>query len=116
MNQQKRRLSTTIAVLVALAPIYLRAADSAMGTDFVVDRDNAPVLTEDYSPLVGDDFPDRVFCGDTHLHSSYSYDAGLVGNTLGPGEDRRPCARHPPQRQPLEWGDVRNGDPVRKSN
>jgi hypothetical protein len=81
--------TAVIAVLVASAPDPLRAADSAMGTDFAVDRDNAPVLRESYSPFVGDDHPDRVFWGDSHLHASYSYDAGLVGNTLGPNEAYR---------------------------
>ena len=31
-------------------------------------------------------FPDRVFWGDTHVHSSYSTDAGMIGNVLGPEE------------------------------
>jgi hypothetical protein len=26
----------------------------------------------------------RVYWGDTHLHTSYSADAGMIGNTLGP--------------------------------
>jgi len=78
--------AAAVAVLVALASYQLRAADSAMGTDFVVDRDNAPVHARNYSPFVGDDYPDRVFWGDSHLHTSYSYDAGLVGNNLGPDE------------------------------
>jgi len=47
------------------------------------------VLARNYSPFVGDDYPDRVFWGDTHLHTSYSYDAGLVGNNLGPDEAYR---------------------------
>ena len=39
-----------------------------------------------YSPYPDENFPNRVFFGDTHLHSSYSSDAGMLGNTLGPEE------------------------------
>ena len=48
-----------------------------------------PVLKEAYSPFVGDDYPNRVFWGDTHLHTSYSTDAGMIGNVLGPDEAYR---------------------------
>jgi len=85
MNKDKQLLAA-IAVLMALVPTQLPAADTATGPDFAINRDNTPVLEKNYSPFVGDDYPDRVFWGDTHLHTSYSYDAGLVGNTLGPGE------------------------------
>lgn len=37
-----------------------------------------------YSPYAGRDYPTRVFWGDTHLHTSYSFDAGSFGNRLGP--------------------------------
>ena len=33
--------------------------------------------------------PNRVYFGDTHLHTSFSTDAGFVGNTLGPEEAYR---------------------------
>jgi hypothetical protein len=36
-----------------------------------------------YSPYADRDFPDRVFWGDTHLHTRLSADAGLFGNVLG---------------------------------
>jgi Protein of unknown function (DUF3604) len=36
-----------------------------------------------YSPYADRDFPDRVFWGDTHLHTRLSADAGLFGNILG---------------------------------
>ena len=36
-----------------------------------------------YSPYAARDFPDRVFWGDTHLHTRLSADAGLFGNRLG---------------------------------
>jgi len=44
---------------------------------------------KEYSPYVNRDFPKNVFWGDSHLHTSYSWDAGLVGNTLGPDEAYR---------------------------
>ena len=39
-----------------------------------------------YSPYIGEDVPQRVFWGDTHLHSSLSTDAFVFGVTLGPGD------------------------------
>ncbi len=42
-----------------------------------------------YSPYPGQDFPNQVFFGDTHLHTAYSADAGMIGNTLGPDEAYR---------------------------
>ena len=43
-----------------------------------------------YSPYVNRSFPQRVFWGDTHLHTSYSVDAGFLGNTnVGPEEAYR---------------------------
>jgi len=42
-----------------------------------------------YSPYPEKAFPNRVYFGDTHLHTSYSTDAGMVGNTLGPEQAYR---------------------------
>ncbi len=39
-----------------------------------------------FSPFVDQSFPNRVFWGDTHLHTSYSTDAGMIGNVLDPDE------------------------------
>ena len=42
-----------------------------------------------YSPYAGRHFPERVYWGDTHLHTSFSMDAGAFGCRLGPREAYR---------------------------
>ena len=42
-----------------------------------------------YSPYVGRHFPERVYWGDTHLHTSFSMDAGAFGCRLGPRDAYR---------------------------
>jgi hypothetical protein len=42
-----------------------------------------------YSPFAGRDFPTRPFFGDTHVHTSFSMDAGAFGARLGPKEAYR---------------------------
>jgi len=42
-----------------------------------------------YSPYAERNFPDRVFWGDTHLHTGLSVDAGLFGARLGLDEAYR---------------------------
>ncbi|MFT5396632.1 MAG: hypothetical protein ACI85N_001836 [Gammaproteobacteria bacterium] len=44
---------------------------------------------KEYSPYVNRDYPQNVYWGDSHVHTSYSWDAGLVGNTLGPDKAYR---------------------------
>lgn len=43
----------------------------------------------EYSPYINDTYPDNVYYGDTHLHTSYSTDAGFFGNRIGPDEAYR---------------------------
>ncbi len=38
----------------------------------------------EYSPFLGQNFPDRVFWGSAHNHTGYSFDAGMFGITLTP--------------------------------
>ncbi len=52
-----------------------------------------PVTREDpelpYSPYASGSAPTRVFWGDTHLHTSFSMDAGAFGARLGPEDAYR---------------------------
>jgi hypothetical protein len=75
-------LSLTLALLACLA-IPLAAQDLGVDPDMVV----APKA--EYSPYLEHNYPDRVYFGDTHLHTSYSTDAGMIGNRLGPDEAYR---------------------------
>ena len=70
------------------APAFAQDGQTT-GADFAISRDNVPQKEPVYSPYVGQSHPDRVYWGDTHVHTSYSWDAGLVGNTLGPDEAYR---------------------------
>ena len=38
----------------------------------------------EYSPPLQQNYPSQLLFGDTHLHTSFSYDAGMVGDKLGP--------------------------------
>ena len=53
--------------------------------------DSVPALAEtSYSPYAGEDFPRNLYWGDTHVHSSWSVDAGNMGNLrIGPDEAYR---------------------------
>ncbi len=42
-----------------------------------------------YSPYAGRHFPERVYWGDTHLHTSFSMDAGAFGCRLTPSDAYR---------------------------
>jgi hypothetical protein len=77
----KRLLVTTLIVaLVSTAPL---------AQDLLPDREDYLAPKKEYSPYVEDHFPNRVLFGDTHLHTSWSTDAGMAGATLGPDEAYR---------------------------
>jgi len=54
--------------------------------EVAIDEGDVAIGQKHYSPYLDQSYPNRVFFGDTHLHTSYSTDAGMIGNTLGPDE------------------------------
>ncbi len=56
----------------------------AEAQEFTVHEDDYAERKDKYSPYVDQHFPQDVYFGDTHLHTSWSADAGLAGATLGP--------------------------------
>jgi len=78
-------LSGFIAIACIL-PLF--AADQTVQTDIgTLDKESvskAFPTKPPYSPYAGRDFPTRPFFGDTHVHTSFSMDAGAAGCRLGP--------------------------------
>jgi len=72
--------------LVAFVLVFFSAQfASAQETD-TIDKDSAAKLfpKASYSPAAGRDFPTHVYWGDTHVHTSFSMDAGAFGARLWP--------------------------------
>jgi hypothetical protein len=95
-----RRTSFTILLTASLtanlaanpmAPAF--GADPAVTTDIgTLDQESAAKAfpaRPPYSPYAGRNFPTRPFFGDTHLHTSFSMDAGAFGARLGPKDAYR---------------------------
>ena len=91
------KLTTTIMTLsLALGVVFglpAFAADEAMTSDEgQLDlKAIAPLFgtKPPYSPYAGRNFPTRPFFGDTHVHTSFSMDAGAFGCRLGPKDAYR---------------------------
>ena len=75
-----------ILILVWIFPVVALAQDVNPGE--VLER---PKIYSPYVERTASDanLAEGVYWGDTHLHTSYSTDAGMLGNTLGPEEAYR---------------------------
>ena len=71
---------------VLMLPMSGALAQGAVSQLQTEDREDVTIGQKHYSPYLDHTFPDRVLWGDTHLHTSYSTDAGMIGNFLGPEE------------------------------
>ena len=70
-------ISLILATGMAIAPV------SAL--EVTPQKNEGP--KKEYSPYANESFPQRVYWGDTHLHTTYSPDAGMLQNfNLGPDD------------------------------
>jgi hypothetical protein len=66
--------------------VLVAGAAAGQTLDVSAEADEVRLGAPHYSPFIDESYPNRVFWGDTHLHTSYSTDAGMIGNVLGPDE------------------------------
>jgi len=87
-NSKLAKSIMAVVAIAALAMVFLglSAVQPALGQKWYTtpEKDKQVKKPKPYSPYVDQHFPQQVFFGDTHHHSSYSVDSGMIGNTLGP--------------------------------
>ena len=79
-------LVLTIGAALLTVPTFVLAQDAGTPSKEALEKAQAK---HPYSPYAGGAVPNRVFWGDTHLHTSFSMDAGAFGNRLGPEDAYR---------------------------
>jgi len=72
--------------MAAVASVILLAGSPQAFADDVPGPTNKKIT---YSPYPAKMFPNRVYFGDTHLHTSYSAEAGTAGAIVGPEDAYR---------------------------
>ncbi len=80
-----RSMVCTVAAMVTLAAA--QATEQQVGVAGALDQKSAEKAfpaQRPYSPYVSANIPTRPYFGDTHLHTSFSMDAGAFGARLTP--------------------------------
>jgi len=92
MNVARPSLIGTLALalgVVSFSHPVVAAEQTDVGQADQATLEKAFPAKPPYSPYAGRNFPTRPLFGDTHLHTSYSMDAGAFGARLGPREAYR---------------------------
>jgi hypothetical protein len=86
-----RRMQVALSVVAGVAlGTTLLAQDAGQLDKAAADKVSKPP----YSPYAGRNYPTRPYFGDTHLHTSFSMDAGAFGARLGPTDAYRFARGH----------------------
>lgn len=72
-----------------LASAALLCAAPSFAQEISPQESQAAIGAPEYSPYLHQANPRQVYWGDTHLHTSFSTDAGMIGNRLGPDDALR---------------------------
>ena len=87
------KISTILILPFAASLAFTASARQEIATDTgTLDKETAGqsfLAKPPYSPYAGRNFPTRPFFGDTHVHTSFSMDAGAFGCRLGPRDAYR---------------------------
>jgi hypothetical protein len=87
MKSHKGLSSLPAFLLVLFVAVPLVAQDT--GEPDKASLEKAYPSKRPYSPYADRHFPERVYWGDTHLHTDLSFDAGAAGCRLGPSDAYR---------------------------
>lgn len=85
--QKKQDLQSSRALAAAGAAVAVLSCLGIANAQELVNM--APDPDAEYSPYISHDYPNHVYFGDTHLHTAYSTDAGLVGASTTPDDAYR---------------------------
>ncbi len=83
------RAILVLAVASVTLPAFAQEHTTDIGTLDKATAEQAFPAKPPYSPYAGRNFPTRPFFGDTHTHTSFSFDAGAFGCRLGPKDAYR---------------------------
>ena len=83
------RLHSVLVFAFAAAGFALPAVASDAGALDKASAEKVYPTKPSYSPYAARNFPTQPYFGDTHLHTSFSMDAGAFGARLGPREAYR---------------------------
>ncbi len=82
-------MTKKISITIIAAVVLLSGAAQAQHMDLEAAPEDISFGAKEYSPYLTHGYPQRVFWGDTHTHTSYSTDAGMIGCRIGPEEAYR---------------------------
>ena len=88
----KKELKTSLSLCIGLCAVLAVLPVAVSAQEVTKHSEYGSTYLEgkrEYSPYPEQNYPNKVFFGDTHVHTSYSPDAGMIGNVLGPADAYR---------------------------